>query len=71
MRFVGAAAICVIALCGIDAYWFGGTYFEAVRGIADQIKHHFWLFEVTSVSVRIRRHNQARRHIIPKCRFGA
>jgi hypothetical protein len=41
MRFVGAAAICVIALCGIDAYWFGGTYFEAVRGIADQIKHHF------------------------------
>jgi hypothetical protein len=41
MRFIGAAAICGIALYGIDAYWFGGVYFEAVRGVAAEIKYHF------------------------------
>ena len=42
MRIIGAVLICGVVLCSIDAYWFGGMYFEAIRAIADQIRHHFF-----------------------------
>jgi hypothetical protein len=41
MRLIGTAIICVVALYGIDSYWFNGMYFDAVRGVATQIKQHF------------------------------
>jgi hypothetical protein len=36
-----AVLICGVVLYIVDAYWFGGTYFNAVREITDQLKHKF------------------------------
>jgi hypothetical protein len=36
------ALICGVVLFVVDTYWFGGTYFSAVRQITIQLKHQFF-----------------------------
>jgi hypothetical protein len=37
MRLIMAAAICVLTLYVVDAYFFNGVYFRAVEDVASQI----------------------------------
>ncbi len=38
MRLIMATAVCVLILYMVDAYFFNGTYFRAVEGIASQLR---------------------------------
>jgi hypothetical protein len=38
MRFVIGAAICLLALYAVDTYWFDGFYFDALHGMARQMR---------------------------------
>lgn len=41
MQLIGTVIVCAGILWGIDDHWFGGMYFDAICGMANQIKHNF------------------------------
>ena len=41
MRLFVATAICAAALYTVDALWFRGTYYDAVRGMIERVVVHF------------------------------
>jgi len=41
MRTLIAAVVCLGVLYVIDAHWFGGVYFTAIKGMIIQIRQSF------------------------------
>jgi len=41
MRSLIAAAVCLGVLYAIDAHWFGGIYFTAIKSMLIQIRQSF------------------------------
>ena len=41
MRFLGAALVCIVALYGVDAYFYNGQYFAGLERAISDIKRHW------------------------------
>ena len=41
MRIAGALTFCLGVLYALDSHSFRGSYFEALRAVLGQLRHHF------------------------------